>query len=232
MRQLVKLVGKLYLNRIKILYLSSPFFQVHGHNIHLLGRVYNALVGRVPELLQYSPWRTELKILHWGDDVSFTDGQFTLKITKEYALILLKELHNWNQWYGNGDFSNKIVMDAGAGCGETIYWYAKHGCRNFVAIESNQKCIRYLEENSRVNGWNTKIINDFFNIEHLKITHDYLKLDVEGGEKTLLDDSVTPELLGSFVVELHPSFIGVETCQMLIEKFHLKLVDKEGIYST
>ena len=226
----LKAFGRLYLHAVYALYLDSPLLSWRGNQIAYIGKVWNLLAKWFPETIRIFPGYSGLTVLRWGRDVELTDGLFVLKLKKNYAIILFKEILAWERWYGEDRLMDKTVMDAGAGCGETLWWFARQGARNFIAIEPDPTCIPYLEENARLNGWQVTIINEILRPEHLKIPHDFVKIDVEGGEKVLLDGSV--EKLGRCIIEMHPPFIGDAVCQRIVEKFKLRSLDGRWIYGS
>jgi tRNA G37 N-methylase Trm5 len=133
----------------------------------------------------------------------------------------------WKQWekYYLPEFSleGKTVLDVGAGCGETAYFYFLHGARRVIAVEIDPVQVELLKGNAEVNGWNGNgrqldIIPRAFEVEDLeRQTFDFVKVDIEGGEADLLKlDKINFPL----VLEAH----GIETRDQLMKKFGLSLL--------
>lgn len=90
-----------------------------------------------------------------------------------------------------------LILDAGAGEGETILFFASHGFYNFRAIEPDPKAYERMISNSlglRVTGYNRLFrLEDVFGV-------DFAKVDIEGGERELLQLTGLP---CEIVVEIH-----------------------------
>lgn len=86
-----------------------------------------------------------------------------------------QELAMWHQHYL--PLNSKVcVLDGGAGCGETAFFFLQHGFSKVVAIESDPLCFDNLKYNFRDDGRVVPI--------HAKL--DFLKFDVEGAEKSMV----------------------------------------------
>ena len=110
-----------------------------------------------------------------------------LKLLNEYFLMLATEWQTWEKHYlPTFCLTGKFVLDVGAGCGETVFFYLLHGARKVVAIEPNTEAAKCLKENAERNHWNMKLKQEPFKLEHLSIPHDFMKMDIEGGEIELL----------------------------------------------
>jgi hypothetical protein len=166
------------------------------------------------------------KINKWPETVKLIDGKYDLCLPRSYAKILINEKSLWEKWYGN-DFRNKIVLDIGAGAGETASFFFNRGAKMVVAIENNETALKYLEENRLRNNWFLAIIRTPFNLSHLNLPHDYLKMDIEGAEIALLD---YPGDIGKCSLELHPEIIGKENVKTIIERFDLKPIMRPRVY--
>ena len=135
----------------------------------------------------------------------------------------------WNQWekYYLPEFSleGKTVLDIGAGCGETAYFYFHHGAKRVIAIEIDPVQVELLKKNAERNGWNNdtrefKIIPRAFGLEDLRREKfDFAKIDIEGGEANLLKlDTIDFPV----VLEVH----GIELRNRLVQKFGLSILVK------
>lgn len=130
------------------------------------------------------------------DAATFSDGTWRL-ILDEYGV--------WERRYLPSAPIPKsaLILDAGAGEGETILFFAQHGFRNFRAVELDQQKFFKLSEN--VKNWNVEGLNRPFRLEDLEGIH-YAKIDIEGGEEVLLQLTEVP-------------------CEMVVEVHGLKLLD-------
>jgi 2-polyprenyl-3-methyl-5-hydroxy-6-metoxy-1,4-benzoquinol methylase len=162
--------------------------------------------------VNYPPYRLDvfkkfygMKKSKSGNVISIAIRGFIFKLLPEYATCLETEWADWNTYYRPPfPLENKTVIDIGAGCGETILFFALKGCRNFIAIEPNEKCVDMIQQNAKSNGLNIKTINDCFKPEHLELSYDYIKCDCEGGEEILLGKKNKPvslEVHGAKMVE-------------------------------
>lgn len=74
--------------------------------------------------------------------------------------MFLSEYTKWKKWYLPPDhrkgIKGQVVLDVGAGCGETAYFFLKNGASKVISIEPDKKAFEILSENSRVNGWNVE----------------------------------------------------------------------------
>jgi hypothetical protein len=153
---------------------------------------------------------------------SFQDSESKLRLTEEHGGILLIEGPRWDRCYmPKFSLAGKTVLDVGAGCGETAWFYFSRGASKVICIEPNKERAGLLKENAERNGWNAEIIVDSFKVEHLSIPHAFMKMDCEGGEEALLDDWVNH--LGPCRMELH----GQALTNSLSRKFGLTRVYRD-----
>jgi len=135
----------------------------------------------------------------------------------------------WKQWekYYLPEFSleGKTVLDVGAGCGETAYFYFQHGVTRVIAIEIDPIEVELLKKNADLNDWNSeirqlKIVPRAFELEDLKKERfDFVKIDIEGGEADLLKlDTIGFPV----VMEAH----GKALRDQLLRKFGLSVLVK------
>ena len=115
----------------------------------------------------------------------------------------------------------KIVLDVGAGCGETVHFYLQKGAEKVIAVEPDPVAADHLRRNTKMNKWNVEIFEEKFATKHLNLPHDFMKMDIEGHEAELLNvpDSVTVK---HCVIEVHSD----ELSQRLIEKYMMKTLFK------
>lgn len=68
----------------------------------------------------------------------------SLSMMESYRKITAKELPDWHRIYlpvkGN-------VVDMGAGCGETAFFFLQHGAEHVIAFEDNLDCLKHLYAN-------------------------------------------------------------------------------------
>jgi hypothetical protein len=173
----------------------------------------------VAGITNFSPYRLDVFLKYRGltltriDDKHVAIGKNGLEfiLLQKYAEILIHEFIRWPQDY-KFPFSlkNKTILDIGAGCGETIFYFALKGCRNFIAVEPNTQCADLLRKNAENNSLNVKVYNDIFRKSHLNEPFDLIKCDCEGGESILLEQEISKPI----ALEVH----GLD----LIKKFHEK----------
>ena len=166
------------------------------------------------------------KLLEDTDESSVLkiDGS-TIKLLSGYRQMFLSEYSNWKKWYLPSDKSKgirgQVVLDVGAGCGETAYFFLKNGASKVICIEPNEKAFEILRENTRVNGWNVELLNEYFSLLKIPSSYDFLKMDCEGCEEQLLNLSSIDK---PSVVEVHNKKLSEE----LRKKFQLKTIYEKG----
>lgn len=121
--------------------------------------------------------------------------------SEERWLMLCKEHELWSKLYLPKGHLNRdaVILDAGAGEGETILFYSRRGFRNFIAIEADANACDRLKRNTR--HLNVALHMRKFRKEDLLLGADFAKIDVEGGEEELL--SLDSEPPCEMVLEIH-----------------------------
>jgi SAM-dependent methyltransferase len=168
-------------------------------------------------------WKVEKR---QSDSYIVRHGKDSLQLTGARMTSIICE---WNQWekYYLPEFSleGKTVLDIGAGCGETAYFYFLQGVKRVIAIEIDPVQVKLLKRNSELNSWNNeirelRIIPRAFELEDLgREKCDFVKIDIEGGEADLLKlDTIDFPV----VLEVH----GTELRDQLVEKFGLSILVK------
>lgn len=99
-----------------------------------------------------------------------------------------------------GGVQGKTVLDIGAGCGETAWWYFKNGASKVIAIEPDMQRARMIVKNRAILDWNLTLHYRKFRLEDLDIKRDFTKVNIEGYEALLLQ---RPDRLGPMVVDIH-----------------------------
>lgn len=158
----------------------------------------NFLPHQLLRFLAHSRW---LSVIRANEENIVVElyGQRMLLLSS-YFIMLANEWNSWEKYYlPIFSLKGKTVLDVGAGCGETAFFYLLHGAKKVVAIEPDLKAANCLRENTRRNKWNVEIIPEHFKTEHLRIPHDFMKMDIEGREGELLNVSYAKEC----IVEVH-----------------------------
>lgn len=113
------------------------------------------------------------------------------------------------------------VLDIGAGWGETIFFYSKHGYQVTTAIEINPVNVSCLRSNQVRHDWRVQIIDrrfDIADLHNLAESYDFVKMDIEGWEYDLLDLQTLPPI----ILETHSDLTTAE----FLKKFpFLKMKD-------
>jgi SAM-dependent methyltransferase len=123
-----------------------------------------------------------------------------IKLLYSLFFIVIDEWKTWEKYYlPPFTLYGKTVLDVGAGCGETAFFYILYGAEKVIAIEPDEKALKCLKENVKKNNWNVEIIPEPFKAEHLNLPHDFMKMDIEGGEVALIDLKINKPC----VVEVH-----------------------------
>ena len=121
------------------------------------------------------------------------------------VVLWINELSEWKRHYDILDLQSKTVLDVGAGCGETAAFFYGLGAKKVICVEKDQELTKILYLNKDFNGWDCEIYNEPFSIKHLKLRHDFAKIDIEGGESLLLEHKVD---LKPTVLEYHKKEIA------------------------
>jgi len=171
-------------------------------------------------------WKYWRNVIEW-DVVEHHDGVTMLK--HENDILSLTDLHlgyimrEWRSWRSEylPDFplTGKTVLDIGAGCGETAYFFLQSGANRVVAIEPDPIASKLLRENVERNNWNVEVLAVQFGLEHLALAHDYMKMDGEGCEALLL----------RYDGKLKPCFIeahSIELADALTNQFQLRVLER------
>lgn len=105
----------------------------------------------------------------------------------DYGRLVINELWMFEKYYlPPFSLKNKTVLDIGACCGETAYFYLRRGAEKVICIESLESRANIILENKKNFNLNIELINDFLKPEHLALDYDFMKCDIEGAEVALL----------------------------------------------
>lgn len=145
-----------------------------------------------------------------------------LKLLPRYAGITTSEVRSWEELYLSPSIQDGTVLDVGAGCGETAAFYLHWGAKKVIAIEPNLRAFELLVENAKCLQNRIECINRKFCASDLDTPHDFIKMDIDGGEVELLNYNGS---LGHCIVEAHDSIVkGIS--YNLQKKFDLKIIQK------
>ncbi len=100
--------------------------------------------------------------------------------------MIKTETVDWEKHYLPIDLRGKVVLDVGAGEGETAMFFLRHGASKVVCVESCVDANKHLAVNERNHPGRIVAITDKFQLSQLEIPHDFLKMDIEGYEEVLL----------------------------------------------
>jgi hypothetical protein len=183
----------------------------------------------VADSSNYHPYRFDVFLKYRGltltkiDDkhVAICKNGLEFILLQEYAPFIIYEFVEWHRYYKfPSSLKNKTLLDVGAGCGETIFFYALKGCRNFIAVEPNIQCANLLRKNAKNNSLNVKVYNDIFREKHLNENFDFIKCDCEGGESILLEKEISKPIS----LEVH----GLELIKKFQEKHFKNVTNPNG----
>ena len=112
--------------------------------------------------------------------------------------MIRSESFDWDKHYLPISVRNLVVLDVGAGEGETARFFLQKGAAKVICIEPSHDSFKYLKRNSVSHP--IVPINKFFEMSDLLTqSFDFLKMDIEGYEESLLET----ELIKPAVVEVH-----------------------------
>jgi hypothetical protein len=120
------------------------------------------------------------------------------------AAVLVRELPR-GHYLPPFSLKGKKVLDIGACCGETAWYYLQHGAKKVTAIECDEKRLDILRDNIDRLGLNIDVVAEPFAVSHLTdFDYDFIKCDVEGYEMILLESKLK---LKPCIVEVHNLWI-------------------------
>lgn len=147
------------------------------------------------------PYRVLLQVLKYrrGQEIKIDGWRFTL----DYGIVYLKERSTWFQYLPPGGVKGKIVLDVGAGCGETAKYFLEQGARAVYAVENNQEALTYLRLNAEGRAIHVEP-EAFQPFKQILGQLDLVKLDIEGYEINLLTWlEAYPKANLNIVLEVH-----------------------------
>ncbi len=123
------------------------------------------------------------QIKRTGEQYELRKGGVTLVLDYLHARTMAAEILAWERLYLPAfSLKGKTVLDIGAGAGETAQFYLSHGAEMIIAVEPTRDAFECLKANAERNHWNAELHNEAFNLRHLNIEHDFMKMDCEGCE--------------------------------------------------
>ena len=167
----------------------------------------------------YMPWNPDLyRVLLASRDFTVREEEdyavvrgrgFVYYAPKAYVSMLIEEWRVWEKWYlPEKNMRFETVLDVGAGCGETAIFYRLHGARKVIPVEADRSLEKFIRANMRLNNINYELFMEPFSLRHLDLDFDLVKMDVEGGERLLLDAKIDfPLILETHGLELTREFL-------------------------
>jgi hypothetical protein len=138
----------------------------------------------------------------------------------ERMYLLDVELESWKRYYLPSKFvpsDDPLILDAGAGEGETVMFYYLLGFRRFRCVESDKLAFKRLSRNvAKLRDAKVHLFNRRF-LAHDVHGVDFAKIDVEGGEVQLIEADKR-KLPTEIVVETH----SLAVQKLLLESFKLE----------
>lgn len=200
-----------FCKQIGFTYINNGFLEMNfdkrGRIVPIPLPVIDNIVYAPNRYLKAIIWFNRLKCIRLSNNRIYIPEPFNLVVNFHHFQILATEFSLWKKYYAPPN-PNEIILDAGAGYGETAHLYYRYfSPKSVISIEPNKERFEYLKRNSKSNAakWpNHVIINDILRPEHFET--DYLglgkctfaKIDIEGAEKDFIDYKFPP-----FVMEAH-----------------------------
>lgn len=168
-------------------------------------RLYEYVCNRLTwEVIEYGDMNTRSKARNRSSGKTmYVDHRALFSLHFEYA--------GWNRHYlPRFSLSNKTVLDIGASCGDTAYFFYAHGASRVIAVESDEKAFRLLDDNRLLNHWDMTCKLKPFDLSDLSYQFDLCKMDVEGCEVELLklDKLNFPLIVESHSDEIRDALLG------------------------
>ncbi|HEV2119780.1 MAG TPA: hypothetical protein VGS11_06735, partial [Candidatus Bathyarchaeia archaeon] len=102
-----------------------------------------------------------------------------LELDDDHRVTVEQELEGWHEWYLP---VKSTVLDIGAGCGETAFFYLNHGARKVICVESDPKAVELLKKNF---GSDSRVVIVDAHV-------DSIKIDIEGSERDMILETHFP----------------------------------------
>jgi len=136
--------------------------------------------------------------------------KFGLKLDCYGFSILVDELESFKYYLPPYPLKGLTVLDIGACCGETAWYFLKQGAEKVICIELDKLRADLIEQNRVGLNLNIQLIHDSFKPEYLQLPHDLIKCDIEGAEVLLLPyvSSLKPCVLEAHGEEIKKQFLN------------------------
>lgn len=123
-----------------------------------------------------------------------------------YGMTYLTEKETWKRKYlPPSGVKGKVILDIGAGAGETAKFFLDHGALHVVAVEMDEDILHLLKLNSVEHP--ITIIPKAFETKFLRIPHDFMKMDIEGYEAILFGSEEFESYDKDCVIEAHGNWV-------------------------
>lgn len=113
-------------------------------------------------------------------------------------VMIIAEKNMWKTMYLPIPVEGKTVLDVGAGEGESAWFFLEHGAKKVICVEPDKEAFEVLEMNAKKHR-EIVPVHKRFTPDDLLLSHDFMKMDVEGYEEELLEYS----LLKPAIIEVH-----------------------------
>lgn len=131
------------------------------------------------------PFTRSLKAYIVGSQAAAYSKREGWIFSADRAFMMQSELSTWLNEYCPIDLRGKVVLDVGAGEGETAKFFLQKGAKEVIAIESDPQCWGNLFKNA--DRFPIFPIYRKFEAIDLILSHvDFAKIDIEGYEETIL----------------------------------------------
>lgn len=148
------------------------------------------------------PYRALRDVIKYrrGQEIKIDGWRFTL----DYGIVYLKERSTWFQYLPPGGVKDQVVLDVGAGCGETAKYFLEAGASKVIAVENNQEALTYLRLNAEAFNKIQVVPEAYQPFKHMSALTGLVKLDIEGYEINLLTWlEAYPKANLNIVLEVH-----------------------------
>ena len=129
-----------------------------------------------------------------------------------YGRGLALEFSDWKGDYGMIDFSGKTILDVGCHNFESGAFFVSKGASTVIGIDIDPEACAVAEMNRNAISPASKVICKKFELSDLDRSFDFLKVDVEGAERILLELDTIP---APSAIEVH----GMELIRRFKDKF-------------
>jgi SAM-dependent methyltransferase len=106
------------------------------------------------------------------------------------SLLMRFGFEYYKACHPNFDLTNKTVLDVGAGCGETAFYFLRYaGAKHVICIENHPGRIEALRFNKDACALDITVVGEDFKVQHLDMfDYDFIKMNIEGFEELLYDE--------------------------------------------